>query len=202
MLLEDKLFRIGFVTLLILSIGIGVVVILWNMQKKSSVVPISVTSPSPEPTSSVLENTASVRGARGIFTVQIDTVKRYTVGSTIDVYVYANSQDEIVKGFDVVLLYSPSVSLVRTEGLLSNFDYLNYVKDQTIYVTGAQKLRINDVSVLKNEAIVKYTFTALTKGIASFKILHRQGLITDSNMTGSQNIDLLSTVTNAQITIE
>lgn len=198
---EDKLFRIGLATLLIVSIVIGVVVIGVNMRKKD-VTPVAVVRTTPEPTSSVLENTASVRGAKGIFTVQIDTVKRYSVGSTIDVYVYANSQDEIVKGFDIVLSYSPLVSLTKVEGLLSNFDYLNYERDQTVYVTGAQKLRINDTSVLKNEAIVKYTFAALSKGLTSFKIIHKQGAITESNMTGSQNIDLLSTVTNAQITIE
>lgn len=124
----------------------------------------------------------------------------YRAGQTVTLFVYADSKEQEITGYDAVLRFDPKK--IRFESVKSVLDGMEIyeTEDQLengmseLIVTGIQGLGTSKPFVFNNTALVEVTFTVLDAGPISVDLMYEPGSQRESNLITTHNQDIVSSV--------
>lgn len=130
--------------------------------------------------------TATKRVLTGVkFTLEPSTVSpSYPVQSNLSVNVLADSNNNKVLGFDVIVgRDSDAYDVVAVESLLPEFTVLKFVKDDKFTITGILKPSITKTVIFKNTPIAKITLKPKKSGQLALTVLESESSETSKIMS-------------------
>lgn len=129
-------------------------------------------------------------------------------GETVTMFVYADSQEQEITGYDAVLRYDPAqlefdsvISVLEGMDIYETEEALESGQNELI-ITGIQSLSQSEPFVFNNTALAEVTFNVLQSGEADIEIVYEPGSHRESNLITPRNQDILSTVVGATLEVQ
>ena len=117
------------------------------------------------------------------------TENAYTVGQTINLVVYADSNKMPVTGYDLLFSYDPAyLKVEKVTSLDPTIDVFTFNNPQYISVTGTKKLSISALSAFANTQILSVQFLAKKAGQTPVAIAPQMGRETTKMVDDKANI--------------
>lgn len=192
--MEEKKHFYVTITLGFLVFIIMLVVVYLTVVKKNSVVqtlPVANTQAQEE-----------VTKYKGYF--QLSPVKaEYKLGELIIVQVLANSDNQSVSGFDLVVTYNPTkLKYMSNEVLDKDFQAITKNNKGILKITAYKTTSDVGGKVFADKALVSLNFAPITTGEASISLMFAKNQTNETNLLNDQNEDVLTIIKSANITIK
>lgn len=132
---------------------------------------------------------------------------QYRKGQTVTIFVYADSQEQEITGYDAVLRYDTTqVKFENVKSVLEGMDVYeteDAVSEEAseLIITGIQSISQSEPFVFNNTALAEVTFTTLANGPIDIDVVYEPGSQRESNLITSRNQDILSTVTGITLDV-
>ncbi len=164
-------YRIFITIVALLAIGIWLISVFLYRQKKDreeiAVVPVVNVSEA-EVSAAPILNRGSVELAQQRANPQ--------VGQPLELTVTANSENQDVVGYDILVKYDQNAfAFVGATSLVPSFSVVPVAKDGLVSLTGSKSPSVKTPTVFSNTDIVRLTFTAKKKGTYDFSALSISG---------------------------
>jgi hypothetical protein len=138
----------------------------------------------------------------GVMNMNVKSAKEaYKKGDLVTLTVSADSKNDHIAGYDVVLRYDPTLLKVdKVTSLVEGMDLYQASTPaevpglQDLVVTGIQSISQKDPYVFANTPIAEVTFSVLKVGTANVDIVFTPNHTADSNLMNTQTQDILSNV--------
>ena len=132
----------------------------------------------------------------------------YKKGQTVTLFVYADSQEQEITGYDAVLRYD--TNKIRFESVTSVLEGMDIYETEDaigadtreLIVTGIQSMSQGEPFVFNNTALAEVTFTVLESGPVDISLVYEPGSQRESNLITSRNQDILSTVIGTTLEVQ
>ncbi len=165
-------YRLFISVIALLAIGIWLTsVYLYKLKQQRDeipAVPITAVS-SPEATTPIATITQGSIELKG-------NASKVSVGQAVVVTASFDSNKKDVVGYDVLVKYDENaLAFVSATSLIPSFTVVPVVKNGLIAVTGSKALLIKSETVFKGTPVVRFTFTAKTKGKRTVSVLPSSG---------------------------
>jgi hypothetical protein len=129
----------------------------------------------------------------------------YRAGQTVTLFVYADSKQSEITGYDAVLSYD--TKKVRFESVKSVLDGMDIYETEDVMedgtaeliITGIQSLSAPKPFVFNNTALAEVTFVVLDSGPIDVSLVYEPGSQRESNLVTTHNQDILSSVVGARL---
>jgi len=129
-------------------------------------------------------------------------------GQDVTLFVYADSQNQDITGYDAVLRYDNTQLEFKTvTSLIEGVDLYqtNDVAEGNLYdlvITGVKSLTYQGQFLFNRTAVAEVTFRPLKSGEAKIAFMYEPGSNSDSNLIDGKNMDILSSVADLTLTIK
>jgi len=129
-----------------------------------------------------------------------DTV--VSMQDTVKLYVYIDSPDNVVSGYDIVLPFDgKTVAFQKAVSLHRDFQVFAHATQNTLSITGTTKISQNLYSKLGNQQVVEITFKPLSPGTVSFVPLFVVGKTDETNIIDDTGEDVLGNISGVSMTM-
>lgn len=186
-----------------IALGAGVIIIVGLVSVLIMRPKAPVQQPPAEGAVTVTEAPAQPVG-KGKLMLQTAAGASAKVGVPLTLTLVADSDNQSVAGYDIVLKYDPEVVMYNSnKSLIDDFDVVSRKEDKTVTLIGFKKLSATTPQVFANTNVMEITFTPTKAGTASFEIEFVPNATTDSNLMieSAQPTDILGSVEGANITV-
>lgn len=125
----------------------------------------------------------------------------YSQNQTIALVAYADSLNQPISGYDILLNYDQTkVKFLNQQNLLPEFQI--FIPDKNkLTITGVKKLEAKSASIFNNTPLLELNFGGLTAGPVAFNIEYTSSSKKDSNLIDDQSKDILQQVQSLNILI-
>jgi hypothetical protein len=179
----------------VLLLGVSLVLIFSFFilnKKKPSISPQLSFSPTP--------SVAQEKG--GWMKLKVKERNATTVFQPIVLTLFADSGNNVVAGFDLVLSYSPQkVAFKQVDNLSENFEISTTNEKDRLIITGYLKPGQEKKEVFNSAPLLNITFEAQTPGRAEFKIIWEKSQKNESNLINDKTEDILNAVEGTYVDI-
>jgi len=125
-----------------------------------------------------------------------------TVFQPIILNLFADSGNNVVSGFDLVLSYSPQkVAFKQLDNLSENFEISTTNQKDRLIITGYLKPGQEKKEVFKSTLLLNITFEAKMPGRTEFKIIWEKNKKNESNLINDKTEDILNAVEGTYVDI-
>lgn len=127
-----------------------------------------------------------------------------TVGKPVTIAVVAESAEEPIVGFDVVVEYNPQMMIfASSESILPEFQILEQKNVDNVTLIGLKKLSASIPVALQDSKIAELTFTPKKAGTHTFSLAFTPGSSADSNLMTEETDtkDILGSVSSLTVTV-
>lgn len=144
--------------------------------------------PAPNETQTPVKTPTAVAPLKGTMTLMTkDELRRYKVGSPINLVVIGDSEGEDIVGFDVILNYDKTAfTLGSISTPLTQFQTFKNEKE-TLVVTAIQSPNVENREILSKSTILNITFIPKEVGNYTFTIVPRAGNETTKFVNSQKN---------------
>jgi hypothetical protein len=131
--------------------------------------------------------------AKGVLKVSTKDDKRsYQVGDMVELLVSADSDNQSIIGYDVMLSYDATkLQFEETGSLDSSFNMFTFTKKGKISLTGVKRVKPAVSTVMSGSPLAKVTLKALSVGPVKVSVDFKVGSLRDSNFMNEKNEDIL-----------
>lgn len=142
--------------------------------------------------------------SKGIISLKTENNREtFNKGETINLYVYADSVNQPVVGYDVVLNYDSNLTeFVEHKNFLSDFQVFIKKEKKQLFITGIKNITSNTKSIFSEIPIISLIFKAKSKGKTAFSLEFKPNQKNESNLINEKSEDLLGKVIEAKIEIK
>lgn len=144
-----------------------------------------------------------VAGGKGSLIVKTQEASTaYKAGQPVTVQVYADSADEEITGYDLVLQFDQKiVKYTANRAQFADFQSFVAQKEGMVTITAVKKINATTPSVFKNSLIHEFTFQAVSPGNTSVTFDYVPGSKKDSNLINTKSEDILGKVTAVPLSV-
>lgn len=141
--------------------------------------------------------------AKGVLKISTkDNKRNFKVGDTVELIVLANSDNQSVIGYDVMLTYDATkMQFKETESMDPSFNMFTFTKKGKISLTGVKRVKPAVSTVMSENPIGKITLKATSSGPVKVSIDFISDSLKDSNLMNGKNEDVLGGVEGVEITV-
>lgn len=183
MYMSARTIAIVFVALAVLSTGIILVSRQKIQRDEAQITP----TPTPKPNAFVEPEKGGMLTLR-----DADRSAVFRKGERIPLTVIADSSQQPIVGYDVVIQFDPDTVIYREAvNRQDDFQLLPAAQKNRVILTGTKKLDIKAGTVFNSAILADLTFEATSEGPAAFSIVYEKGKTNDSNLMTETNEDIL-----------
>lgn len=192
---------LGIIVLLGL-VGIVIVISKKNIKKEPSQSSSFLFSKpnSLSPTSSI---TSFLPSTTGQFILKTKNQKKiFSQNEPIIISVFADSSNQSISGYDVVLIFDQQrINFSSAKSLINDFQVFTQQKENKLFITGTKKLSANQPIVFSQTPILEITFQPKQKGQINIFFDYQPKSTKDSNLINEKTQDILEKVEGISLEI-
>lgn len=131
-----------------------------------------------------------------------DNKRNFKVGETVELLVSANSDNQSVIGYDVMLTYDATkLQFKETESMDPSFNMFTFTKKGKVSLTGVKRVKPAVSTVMSGAPLGKVTLKALSAGPVKVSIDFIPNSLKDSNLMNGKNEDVLGGVEGVELVV-
>lgn len=131
-----------------------------------------------------------------------DNIRNFKVGDTVELIVSANSDNQSVIGYDVMLTYDATrLQFKESESLDPSFNMFTFTKKGKVSLTGVKRVKPAVSTVMTGNPIGKVTLKATSSGPVKISIDFISNSLKDSNLMNGKNEDVLGGVEGVELVV-
>lgn len=117
--------------------------------------------------------------------------------------VFADSSDEPITGFDVVLTYDPKkLEFKNLNSLIPEYQIFKKVEGNEIRITAIKPLEVKTLTIFKNTPLMEIFFSPQRPGETEVNLEFSPNAKNESNLINNQTEDILSQVEGVKLNIK
>ncbi len=198
---HGRLFMTGILSLIfiLVIILISVIFVTYRTGGQNQVV---TTTKSTEETIQLVPTSSPVSKYHGSFMLHTENdQKEFSVGDTITVDVFADSDSQPVVGYDLDLDVVGGAQFAQADSMIDDFDMHPTKREGGVYLTSLKSLASQEPTIFADTTIATITFTATAPGTVMITPKFVVGETSHSNLMSVTSESVLGSVEGITVTV-
>lgn len=201
----NKMLNFGIVSIVIIVLVMSGVVLFARNRVQLARKAVMPDNSSTQAGAQITPRDSSLNGRMGL--TQKGSAASFRKGDTVSFFIYADASKQEIDAYDAVIHYDVSkLKFESASSLLEDMDMYTSESEPTdaggeVVLTGVRSLSRKTSFTLSNTALAEIHFSAVAPGQTKLEVFYEPGSRKDSNLMNTHNLDVLSSVGDATITI-